>query len=54
MNYLNRFKQLSDDAADALYGLIKDMINKNTTNIVNHQNRFLSIFIFINQIDLFK
>ena len=25
MNYLNRFKQLSDDAADALYGLIKDM-----------------------------
>ena len=34
MNYLNRFKQLSDDAADALYGLIKDMINKNTTNIL--------------------
>ena len=28
MNYLNRFKQLTDDAADALYGLIKDMINK--------------------------
>jgi len=34
MNYLNRFKQLSDDAADALYSLIKDMINKNTTNIL--------------------
>ena len=34
MNYLNRFKQLTDDAADALYGLIKDMINKNTTNIL--------------------
>ena len=34
MNYLNRFKQLSDNAADALYGLIKDMINKNTTNIL--------------------
>ena len=34
MSYLNRFKQLSDDAADALYGLIKDMINKNTTNIL--------------------
>ena len=34
MNYLNRFKQLSDDAADALYGLIKYMINKNTTNIL--------------------
>jgi hypothetical protein len=34
MNYLNRFKQLSDEAADALYSLVKDMINKNTTNIL--------------------
>ena len=34
MNYLNRFKQLSDEAAEALHGLVKDMINKNTTNIL--------------------
>ena len=34
MNYLNRFKQLSDEAADALYNLVKDMVNKNTTNIL--------------------
>ena len=34
MNYLNRFKQLSDEAADALYSLVKDMVNKNTTNIL--------------------
>ena len=34
MNYLNRFKQLSDEAAEALYNLVKDMINKNTTNIL--------------------
>ena len=34
MNYLNRFKQVSDDAAEALYNLVKDMINKNTTNIL--------------------
>ena len=34
MNYLNRFKHLSDGAVDALYNLVKDMINKNTTNIL--------------------
>ena len=34
MNYLNRFKQLSDEAAEALYSLVRDMINKNTTNIL--------------------
>ena len=34
MNYLNRFKQISDEAAEALYNLVKDMINKNTTNIL--------------------
>ena len=32
MNYLNRFKQLSDEAAEALQNLVKDMVNKNTTN----------------------
>ena len=34
MTYLNRFKQLSDEAAESLYNLVKDMINKNTTNIL--------------------
>ena len=34
MNYLNRFKQLSDEAAESLYNLVKDMVNKNTTNIL--------------------
>ncbi len=34
MNYLNRFKQISDEAAEALQGLVIDMINKNTTNIL--------------------
>ena len=34
MNYLNRFKQISDEAAEALHNLVKDMINKNTTNIL--------------------
>ena len=34
MNYLNRFKQISDEAAEALHGLVSDMINKNTTNIL--------------------
>ena len=34
MTYLNRFKQISDEAANSLYSLVKDMINKNTTNIL--------------------
>ena len=34
MKYLNRFKHLSDEAAEALYNLVRDMINKNTTNIL--------------------
>ena len=34
MIYLNIFKQLDDDAADALYNLVKDLVNKNTTNIL--------------------
>ena len=34
MNYLNRFKQISDEAAETLQGLVSDMINKNTTNIL--------------------
>ena len=34
MNYLNRFKQISDEAAEALQGVVSDMINKNTTNIL--------------------
>ena len=34
MKYLNRFKQISDEAAEALQGLVSDMINKNTTNIL--------------------
>ena len=34
MNYLNRFKQISDEAAEALQGLVSDMINKSTTNIL--------------------
>ena len=34
MTYLNRFKQISDEAADSIYNLVKDMINKNTTNIL--------------------
>ena len=34
MNYLNKFAQLSEDAANSLYDLIKDMINNNTTNIL--------------------
>ena len=34
MQYLNSFKQVSDEAADSLYNLVKDMINKNTTSIL--------------------
>ena len=34
MNYLNKFAQLSSEASDSLYDLVKDMINKNTTNIL--------------------
>ena len=34
MTYLNRFKQISDEAANSIYSLVKDMINKNTTNIL--------------------
>ena len=34
MNYLNRFKQISDEAAEALQSLVSDMINNNTTNIL--------------------
>ena len=34
MNYLNKFTQLSESAANSLYDLVKDMINKNTTNIL--------------------
>ena len=34
MKYLNRFKHLSDEAAESLYNLVRDMINKNTTNIL--------------------
>ena len=34
MTYLNRFKQISDEAAKSIYSLVKDMINKNTTNIL--------------------
>ena len=34
MIYLNIFKQLEDEAVDALYNLVKDLINKNTTNIL--------------------
>ena len=34
MNYLNRFKQISDEAAEALQGLVSDIINKITTNIL--------------------
>ena len=34
MIYLNQFKQLSDNAVASLYNLIKDLVNKNTTNIL--------------------
>ena len=34
MIYLNVFKQLDNEAAGALYGLVKELINKNTTNIL--------------------
>ena len=34
MIYLNIFKQLEDEAVDALYNLVKDLINKNTTNVL--------------------
>ena len=34
MVYLNMFKQLEDEAVQVLYGLIKDLIDKNTTNIL--------------------
>ena len=34
MIYLNLFKQLNDTAVEALYNLLKDLINKNTTNIL--------------------
>ena len=34
MIYLNIFKQLEDEAVKALYNLVKDLINKNTTNVL--------------------
>ena len=34
MAYLNLFKQIGDAAAESLQNLVKDMINKNTTNIL--------------------
>ena len=34
MNYLNKFTQLSESAVNSLYDLVKDMINKSTTNIL--------------------
>ena len=34
MIYLNKFKQLSEEATNSLYDLVKDMVNKNTTNIL--------------------
>ena len=34
MNYLNKFTQLSESAINSLYDLVRDMINKNTTNIL--------------------
>ena len=34
MIYLNQFKQLSDNAVASLYNLVKDLVNKNTTNIL--------------------
>ena len=34
MIYLNVFKQLGNEAVAALYGLVKELINKNTTNIL--------------------
>ena len=34
MIYLNKFKQLNNEAVGALYGLVKELINKNTTNIL--------------------
>ena len=34
MVYLNQFRQLSDNAVASLYNLVKDLINKNTTNIL--------------------
>ena len=34
MNYLNKFTQLSESAVNSLYDLIRDMININTTNIL--------------------
>ena len=34
MIYLNNFTQLTEEAANSLYDLVKDMINKNTTNIL--------------------
>ena len=34
MIYLNNFKQLSDNAVNSLYNLVKDLVNKNTTNVL--------------------
>ena len=34
MIYLNNFKQLSDNAVASLYNLVRDLVNKNTTNIL--------------------
>ena len=34
MVYLNKYKQISDEAEKSLYSLVKDLINKNTTNIL--------------------
>ena len=34
MVYLNKYKQISDEAEKSLYSLVRDLINKNTTNIL--------------------
>ena len=34
MAYLNKYKQISDEAEKSLYSLVRDLINKNTTNIL--------------------
>ena len=31
MVYLNKYKQISDEAEKSLYSLVRDLINKNTT-----------------------
>ena len=34
MVYLNKYKQISDEAEKSLYSLVRDLVNKNTTNIL--------------------